>query len=130
MAKAVTDLIIINGVRVPAPDVGYSIDSAILVDSARNANGTVVGQVIGRPIWKINNLKWSKLTQSEWKTLKNALKPFYVKVTFTGDDDERHTITMYPGDKSAIPMHVSGYSYTKFSECKFNLIDCGIKGED
>jgi hypothetical protein len=130
MARVKTNLIIINGVAVPAPDAGFTISEGVLVDGARNANGVVVGQVIGRPNWKIEDLQWSHLTPEQWGELREALKPFYVKVTFTGDDNKRHTVTMYPGDKKAKPLGVANLKYKAFTECKFNLIDCGKKGED
>ena len=48
-----TNLIIINGVSIPAPDEGFSIQEITNVDAGRNSNGTVVGQRVGRNIWKI-----------------------------------------------------------------------------
>ena len=125
-----TDFLIINGVRVPCPSVGLEITSSVVVDSGRNANGQVVGQVIGRRLWKINNLQWVGLTQEQWAEIKQALAPFYVKVQFTGDDGRRHNITMYPSDTSGEPLFLNGLYYKNFRTCKFNLIDVGIVGED
>lgn len=118
-------LLIINGEQMPYPDMGMEIQEITNVDGARNAHGTVVGQKVGRNIWKINNLQWSSLTPKEWQKIKKAIAPFFVKVTFTADDNQRHTVTMYPGDRSSKPFMVSGLSYQRFMECKFNLIDCG-----
>lgn len=127
MARATTELIIINGLVVPAPDEGYEIQNAIIVDAARNTNGVTVGQQIGPDdgIWKINNLQWSNLTPDEWIAIKTALKPFYVPVTFTNDMNERLDLIMYPGDKTSMPYHVENLSYKRFRNCKFNLIDTG-----
>jgi len=125
MIRPNTDLILINGQPIPYPDDGFSIKHIINVDAARNTNGTVVGQVVGRPLWKLENLKWSRLTPDQWRHLKNLIEPFFVAVTFTADDNTRHTVTMYPGDKSSRPFGVSGLSYNAFLECSFNLIDCG-----
>lgn len=125
-----SDFLIINGVKTPCPAVGMEIVQATMVDSGRNANGTVVGQVIGRPIWKINNLQWVGLEQEEWTKIKNALAPFYVPVTFTGDDGKRHTVTMYPSDRTGQPLFMDGLYYRNFRTCKFNLIDVGRQGED
>jgi hypothetical protein len=110
---------------VPAPDAGYDIIESTNVDSARNANGVVVGQVVGRNLWKINNLSWSNLNPEQWARLKRALLPFYVPVTFTNDYNERMTLIMYPGDRNSVPYNVSGLSFKQFKECKFNLIDTG-----
>jgi hypothetical protein len=120
-----TNLIIINGVAMPAPDEKPEIIESTFVDSGRNANGVVVGQVVGRPIWKINNLQWSNLTPEQWARLKRALSPFFIPVTFTNDYNERITLIMYPGDRTSTPFHVDGLSYTQFKNCKFNLIDTG-----
>ena len=128
--RTTTQLISIGAVAVPAPDDGFEIQEITNVDAGRNANGVVVGQKVGRNIWKINNLQWSKLTPDEWLSLKKAISKFFVKVTFTADDNKRHTITMYPGDRSSKPYRVSGLKYEAFKECKFNLIDCGIVSED
>lgn len=125
MSRKHTDLIIINGLAVPAPDAGYTIIETTNVDAGRNANGVVVGQVVGPNIWKINNLSWSNLTPQQWRDLKNALKPFFVPVTFTNDYNERMTLIMYPGDREAMPYHVENLSYQTFMDCKFNLIDTG-----
>lgn len=125
MIRPSTQLIIINGIEVPIPDEGYTIEQYVNVDSSRNTQGTIVAQVVGRPIWKINNLQWSRLTPEQWRTLKQALEPFFVTVTFTADDNERHTVTMYPGDKSSTPFRTNNLSYQAFLNCKFNLIDCG-----
>jgi hypothetical protein len=125
MSRPQTDLIIINGYAVPAPDAGYEIIESTNVDSGRNAFGVVVGQVVGRPVWKINNLSWSNLTPDQWKNLKRALQPFFVPVTFTNDYNERMTLIMYPGDRNSTPYHVENLSFQSFHNCKFNLIDTG-----
>lgn len=119
------NLIIVNGVQFPTPDAGLEIIESTAVNEARDANNAFRGQVIGRPIWKINNLQWSNLDAESWKRMKEALKPFVVDVIFTDDMGERHECEMYPGDRTSQPMHVEGLSYTKFKVCKFNLIDCG-----
>lgn len=122
-----TNAIIINGLAVPAPDEGFTITESIYGDFKRNGNNAVVGNVIGRPLYKISNLQWSSLTPSEWIAIKNALRPFFVNVTFTTDENERKTLMMYPSDKSANPIHVDATTneYGRFKTCKFNLIDCG-----
>lgn len=127
MSREATDLIIINGIAIPAPDEGFTIDNYTLVDAGRNSNGVQVGHVIGPEdgVWKINNLQWTSLTPEEWKLLRTLLLPFYVRVTFTNDLNERITCTMYPGDRSAMPYHVERLSYKMFRNCKFNLIDTG-----
>jgi len=125
MVRPDSQFLIINGVQTPCPAVGMEIIESVTVDSGRNSNGGVVGQVIGRPLWKINNLHWVGLTPEQWTSIKNALAPFFVPVTFTDDTNQRRTVYMYPSDKTGQPLFTKGMSYTQFRDCKFNLIDCG-----
>lgn len=120
-----SNLLIVNGVAFPCPAVGMEIVHSQVVDAGRNANGAVVGQLVGRKLWKINNLQWNGLDAETWATMKRALEPFYVPVTFTTDENERITVTMYPSDTTGQPLFVNDLSYTQFRTCKFNLIDCG-----
>lgn len=117
--------LVVNGVQFPTPMRDYEIIRSQLVDSGRNANGATVGQKIGRKLWKLNNLHWQGLDATTWKKMQDALEPFYVNVTFTGDDNERHTVVMYPGDTTAKPLFLKGVSYDCYENCKVNLIDCG-----
>lgn len=120
-----SDFLIVNGVRLPMPCPDYEIVRSQAVDSGRNANGAVVGQLVGRKLWKINNLHWRGLSRADWAKVQSALDPFFVNVTFTGDDGQRHTVMMYPGDTTAKPYHVTGVNYDFYEDAKFNLIDCG-----
>lgn len=120
-----TDFLIVNGVKFPCPMYGLEIVQSQTVDAGRNANNAVVGQVIGRKLWKINNLQWTGLDAQTWAEMKAALAPFYVPVTFTGDDNQRHTVYMYPSDTTGQPLSLDGVFYQNYATCKFNLIDCG-----
>lgn len=57
--------ITINGTKFPQPRRGLEMLSATIVDSARNANGVVVGQKVGRDQQKLNNLFWGYLTAQQ-----------------------------------------------------------------
>lgn len=120
-----SNLILINGSPLPPPARGMEIVTSITVDAGRNASNEVVGQQIGRKLWKINNLQWNGLSADAWAYIKGLLAPFFVKVTFTGDDKKRHTVTMYTGDATGTPYSISGTSYEMYESCKVNLIDCG-----
>lgn len=119
------DFLVVNGVRFPCPMYGLEIIHSQTVNAGRNANNAVVGQKIGRKLWKINNLQWNGLDSQTWAEMKQALEPFYVPVTFTGDDNQRHTVYMYPSDTTGKPLLVNGIAYEQYETCKFNLIDCG-----
>lgn len=126
MRRNRTNLILINGQPIPCPAPGMEIVSTVAVDAGRNANAAVVGQVIGRRQWKINNLQWGGLDAEDWAYIKSLLEPFYVDVTFTGDDNVRRTLTMYPGDTTGKPLFLDGLSYKNYESCAVNLIDCGL----
>ena len=123
--KRASNFLIVNGVKFPPPARGLEIVHSQAVDSGRNANGAVVGQLVGRKLWKLNNLQWNALDAETWASMKKALEPFFVEVTFTGDDNKRHTITMYPGDTTSKPLFLDDIFYKKHETCSFNLIDCG-----
>lgn len=125
MIARASDFIIVNGVRFPCPAPGMEIVRSQTVDSGRNVNAAVVGQKVGRKLWKINNLQWNGLDAETWKEMQDALEPFFVPVTFTGDDNVRHTYTMYPGDTTGKPLFLDDIFYKNYETCKFNLIDCG-----
>lgn len=125
MVTRPNELIIVNGLVLPAPVRGFEIISTQAVDAGRNANGAVVGQLVGRRMWKLNNIQFRGLSADDWAQITKALAPFYVPVTFTGDDNERHTITMYPSDLAGAPYQIKDVSYDFYESCKFNLIDCG-----
>ena len=63
----------INGHEYPCPRRGLEMLVATIVDSARNANAVVVGQVVGREQQKLNNLEWAYLTAEQW-----LLLPYFI----------------------------------------------------
>ena len=129
MHREYSDFILINGNPIPCPAPGYEIVSARNVNAGRNANGEVIGQLVGRKIWKINNLQWNGIDADDWTYIQNLLEPFFVTVTFTNDKNERKTLTMYPGDSTGQPLFLNDVSYKNYVSCKVNLIDCGYLNE-
>lgn len=123
--KKASNFLIINGIKFPPPMPGMDIISTQAVSSGRNTNGAFVGDLVGRRMWKINNLQWGGLDAETWSSMKAAIEPFTVPVTFTGDDNVRRTLYMYPGDTNAKPLFLDDIFYKNFETCKFNLIDCG-----
>lgn len=121
-------LIRVNGVEIPYPARGLDIMVATIVDSARNANGAVVGQKIGRDQYKLNALQWLWLTAEEWARILSLFSGFYVMVEFPDPvSNSWRTLKMYPGDRSAEPYwldDVTGLP-THYRNCKVNLIDVG-----
>lgn len=118
----------INGHPYPTPRRGLNLIVSTLVDSARNANGVVVGQVIGREQQKLNDLEWGYLTAEQWSAILQEFSNFYVLVSYP--DMVTNTWTerkMYPGDRTATPFHIDPETQLPldYINCKVNLIDCG-----
>lgn len=102
--------------------------TATIVDSARNANAVVVGQVVGREQQKLDRLEWAYLTAEQWSSILKEFKNFYVTVTYPDMVNNTWTTRkMYPGDRTAEPFHLDPNTQLPldYINCKVNLIDCG-----
>ena len=123
---ALSSFLNINGYDVPCPGVGFEYTISTVVNAGRNVNGAVIGQQIGRPLYKFSNLRWVGISPEERRRILQAIEPFYVPVTFedvvTGSI---RTITMYPSDTTGQPLFLSDIFYKNYETCSFNLIDCG-----
>ena len=119
------DFLIINGVRMPIPAPGLTVDTAQGVNAGRNSNNEVVGDLVGRRQYKLNNLAWHGLSEEECKTIMDAIEPFYVKVTYRDITGVTRTHTMYPGDSSGKPNRLVNMSYNFMEDLHFNLVDAG-----
>lgn len=118
----------INGNAYPTPRRGLDMMVATIVDSARNANAVVVGQVVGREQQKLNNLEWGYLTAEQWSAILKEFENFYVTVTYPDMVNNKWTTRkMYPGDRTATPFHLDPVTQLPldYINCKVNLIDCG-----
>ena len=130
-------IITVNGKEFPAPQRGLSFIISTNVDSGRNANGEVIGQVVGRNINKANSLEWPWLDWKTWSEMLAEFDDFFVTMTIPNMRTGGWlTVKAYPGDRSAEPYWIDNdpdsdrYKLPKFyRNCKVNLIDCGIIGE-
>lgn len=125
---ALSSFLNVNGYDFPCPGVGFSYKISTTVNAGRNVNNAVIGQRIGRDLYKFDNLHWVGLKPEVWQMMLKAVEPFYVPVTF---EDYRTgkpiTIIMYPGDRSATPLFVDEHSHKVklYENCAFNLVDTG-----
>lgn len=117
----------INGYELPPPKRGVKIVVTTVVDAGRNANGSVVGQKVGRDQYKIDSLEWSWLTANQWEKILSILNNFFFYVTFIDPvKNTRKTVKMYCGDRTAEPYWLDDYGEpTHYRNCKVNLIDTG-----
>nr|DAL48205.1 MAG TPA_asm: hypothetical protein [Caudoviricetes sp.] len=129
-ASGLSAFLNVNGYDFPCPRAGFEYIISTTVNSGRNANNAVIGQRVGRDLFKLNSMEWAMLDPETWRKMLKAVEPFYVPVTF---EDYRTgnpiTITMYPGDRTASPLFADANSHlvTKYENCKFNLIDAGLE---
>lgn len=125
---ALSSFLNINGYDMPCPRYGFEYILSTAVDSGRNLNAAVVGQRVGRELYKFNTLQWVGLYPEQIKMILSAIEPFFVPVTF---EDIRSggiiTIDMYPGDRTVKPLFVDkdSHSMTRSETLSFNLVDCG-----
>lgn len=119
--------LVVNNTKIPSPDVGANLVVATNVDAGKNANGTFIGQKVGRDQYKIDSLQWSVLTAAEWSLILNLFSAFRVTCTFPDAVNNRFiTLEMYPGNRSATPILFDDEGMpTMYKNCKVNLIDCG-----
>ena len=113
----------------PFPKRGLELQTATFVDAARNVNGVVIGQKIGRDQYKINNVEWPALSADQWSRILRKLdESFYVDVKFPDQvTNSWKTIKMYPGDRSAEPYWLDPETGlpTLYINCKVNFVDVG-----
>lgn len=120
--------ITINGHPYPQPKRGLSLIVSTIVDSARNTNAVVVGQVVGRPQQKIDGLEWGYLTAEQWSSILKEFESFYVTVSYPDMVNNTWTTRkMYPGDRTATPYRLDETTGlpVDYINCKVNVIDCG-----
>lgn len=125
---ALSSFLNVNGYDFPAPRRGFSWTISTTVNAGRNVSNAVIGQRVGRDLYKLDNLEWVGLSAATRRMMLKAIEPFYVPVTF---EDMRTgqpiTIIMYPGDRSGSPLFLDHLSHMVLQDetLKFNLIDTG-----
>lgn len=98
-------LVTVGGYDFPEPS-SYSGNTATLVDSARNAQGVVVGAVIRDDVGKVE-MSWKYLTVAQWANILKCFSisrggNFYNNVTFFCQDTGGWTTRqMYVSDRKA-----------------------------
>lgn len=117
-------------VAVPYPSAGAAaFETQRMVDSARNANGELVGRQVGRAVHK-QNLSWSVISCEKWWELHRWFEDghftFYC-CFFNHTVGRWETRLFYLGDVKAQPYLVDeATGEPKFyRDASFNVIDCG-----
>ena len=120
--------IYIIGVAFPYPDRESGLQSVqTIVDSARNANGVMVGERVGRDMGKIE-LTWSVLTPEMWSQMLQIFSNFTFSLRYLDMvTNDWVTRTFYVGDRSAQPFLCDPETGRPkyYLNCKANVIDVG-----
>jgi len=123
-------LIVINGQSFPTPIRGLSEIISTNVNDGRNALGEMVGERVGRDIYKLDGVEWRWLTKEQWASMLQAVSDFKFSLTFPDAMKGKNgfsTHTFYVGDRHCEPYYInSNGDFTYYRSCKMNFIDCGI----
>lgn len=126
---ALSSFLNVNGYDFPPPRRGFSWTISTTVDAGRNVNNAVIGERVGRDLYKLDNMEWVGLSPKQREMMLKAIESFYVPVTFEDMKNPGHPITiiMYPGDRSGSPLFVDRLTHMVLQDetLKFNLIDAG-----
>ena len=129
MAKVDYDCFIrVNGKAFPYMGRDLTLMTATMVDSARNANGVMVGQKVGRDVAKLDNLVWPWLTAEQWSSILQEMDKFFVEVEYPDMvTNSWKTRKFYCGDRSAQVWKIDWSTGLpkEYINCKCNLIDTG-----
>lgn len=98
---AIEALVSVGGYDFPEPS-SYSATTSTLVDSARNAQGKMVGSVIRSDISKIE-MSWKYLTVEQWAKIQQCFRWNFVNDVTFFDPTEGTMVTkkMYVSDRKA-----------------------------
>ena len=126
---ALSSFLNVNGYDFPPPRRGFSWTISTTVNAGRNANNAVIGDRVGRDLYKLDNMEWVGLAPAQRKMMLKAIEPFYVPVTFEDMKNPGHPITiiMYPVDRNGSSLFVDRLTHMVLHDetLKFNLIDTG-----
>lgn len=118
-------------IAVPYPSEGQALfETTRMVDSGRNANGELVGRVVGRSNDK-QNMSWAVMPCEKWwemnRFFENGHFTFYC-CYFNHNLGQWNTRLFYLGDVKANPYIVNPQSGEPafYRDASFNVIDCGV----
>lgn len=118
----------INGREMPCPSRGLVYEGQQLVDSAKNANGVMVGATINRRQLKLSNLYWGILQADEWEFILNEVMGFTASVEFYSPHNKAWVrMVGYFGNDSSEIFHLDEDNKPRmYRNCSCNIIDVGV----
>lgn len=121
----------VHAVAVPYPTAGSAaFETARMVDAARNANGEMVGRLVGRSSDK-QTLGWHRIACADWWAMHRWFEDghftFYCHY-FDHNTGVWRTRLFYLGDVRANPVHVDEATGVPawYEDASFSVIDCGV----
>lgn len=118
----------------PTPVRGLTETISTNVDDGRNALGEMVGERVGRDIYKLDNVEWRWLTKEQWAEILQAVSNFKFQATIPDARKGKNkfcTHTFYCGDRTCEPYYITANGDFQFYKtCKMNIIDCGLTSEE
>lgn len=121
-------MVTVAGTALPEPST-YSGTTSTAVDSARNAEGVVIGAVIRDDIGKVE-MTWNFITVEKWAKILSLFSTkkggsFANPVTFFCQDSGTwETRTMYVNDrKASVPLRKADGSIRGYTNASLNLIE-------
>lgn len=120
--------ITINGTSLPSPKRGMTEAVSTNVNAGRNAQGEMVGERVGRDIYKLDNLEWAWLTKGEWQAICTLMADFKFYCTFPDMVNGGYcTHLCYCGDRTCEPYYIDANGdFLFYRSCKVNIIDVGV----
>lgn len=114
-------LIKVNGVALPTPSLYYD-DVEFLENSTRNANATLVREIIAKKM-KIE-LQWNYLTRAQFAQLRaiRELKSFTCQY-WNHTTNAYDTITCYAGKLSGTPLRADSGGVKDWQDVSINFIE-------
>lgn len=118
--------------EVPYPSIGQGVFlTSRMVDSGRNANGAVVGQMVGRSVDK-QSMGWSAISCEKWWEINRFLEDnglfFYCRY-FNHNTGEWKVRRFYAGDPQVEPRNLDPETQVPrdgvYYNATLNVIDCG-----
>ncbi len=118
----------INGIDLPSPARGLTINRTQQLDQGTNALGQIVAQKINRRKTNINNIVWSYLKAEEWKTILNEINKVSGELKFYDAlSGQMITRTVLWGDTSEEPLFLDDNgNVTVFVNCSVTVQDMGL----
>ncbi|MBD5101977.1 MAG: hypothetical protein HDT27_04625 [Subdoligranulum sp.] len=118
-------------VAVPYPTMGSApFETSRMVDSARNANGELVGRQVGRSVHK-QSLAWKEISCEKWweinRWFENGHFTFYCHL-FNHNLGQWETRLYYLSDVKVNPYLVDKATGKPafYRDASFNVIGCGV----